>query len=459
MAMTLEQRKQQLRAKKTTQGIGENEVIGGNANNYGYNNGVVEGGMAVDQGLGNGVINGGNAINNNINESIINAGSVINSGLNNSYVVGGNAKNDGVNKNNLLAGSASNDFGSINKEESFIQGGDAFRNIQQYVDTYSNTQNQLNQMQEDYVKIKAQLETGIVGDHTLSQSEKQELELLLKEKNDKIVSLTNQSSKKDSLIRDITAQLEAANKQTEELKESLYEANGKKNYLSEKVADAQKEIHELNENIEKYKDIINNHENDKYELSKKVSDLEIELDKKKGELEKNHQLIEQNKETISKINAEIDAIKNEYAKTEDKLKKQLDETMEKVSTLEKEGKEKQLECAPTIKENPKKGSVTETIKANEKPSSSIVNGGCVQNTGTNAGLIHAGNSQSITMNNELNINNNYFSNVNMTNKLSESMNSFGCSKESVSCQVLGRVECNAQPVIPVVASNLYSLVC
>lgn len=56
MAMTIEERKAQLERKQTTQGLGENTTIGGDATNHGRNKGIIEGGLAHDGGLGNGRI-------------------------------------------------------------------------------------------------------------------------------------------------------------------------------------------------------------------------------------------------------------------------------------------------------------------------------------------------------------------------------------------------------------------
>ncbi|EKT61869.1 hypothetical protein [Providencia burhodogranariea] len=483
MAMTLEEKKAELAAKTTTQGIGENKVLGGNAINRGHNRGVIEGGLAYDGGLGNGITQGGKAINNNLNEDTVAGGSVINHGANNGGIGGGDGINDGINKNTLLGGSVDNNLGSVNKSDSFIKGGDAIREIQRCVESYEGFQIQLKEMQEDYAKIKSQIEIGQIEGHEISHAEQQQLGKLLKEKNDEINRLndniknnlneiekiTTESLEKDTIVNVIKADLEKVINQKNELMTRLSEVEIKKENAFSRIEKLKETIEQKNKQLSDYQKKIEGDSVNKDELNKKISTLQSELKSKEADLVNNQNLIDRREKTISKLNSQILTIEVEYNQKQDELRLQLKEVMDQITTLAKEGKDKLSDSATATVGTTITATTVETITSIDdsqsstsaiSSNSSTVNGGNVQNTGTNSGLIKAGdsNSQSIIMNTEINIDKGHAADI-VASNLVESMSGMVSKAEGVVSDVIGSVEKNTKSVVVFAQNNSTQVVC
>ncbi|MCW2258291.1 putative nucleic acid-binding Zn-ribbon protein [Providencia alcalifaciens] len=476
MAITLEQRKAELAAREKTQGIGENKVLGGNALNRGYNKGIIEGGIAYDGGMGNGNTQGGSATNNNINEDTVAGGAAFNRGVNNGDVGGGDGINDGINKNTLLGGMADNNFGSINQSGSFIKGGDAIRELQRCVESYDGHLIQLKAMQDDYAKIKGQIEIGQTQSNKISHAEQEKLENLLIEKNDEInklndniknnlneiQKLTSQSTGKDEIVKAVTTELEEAIKQKNELIAHLADVENKKLNAFKRIETLKESIEQKNKEVSEYQKKLEEHGADKDDLNKKISTLQSELKNKETELNNNQKLVARREKTISKLNTRILTVEVEYNQKQDELKKQLEEVMNQISALAKEGKNKLSDSVTVTAGSKITASTVETTTTIDDESSTApsINGGNVRNTGTNTGLIKAGdsNSHSIVVNTEINIDKGNTSDLVVSN-LVESMSGMTSKAEGIITDVIGSVDKNTKGVVVFAQNSSNQVVC
>lgn len=476
MAITLEQKKAKLAAKKINQGIGENKVLGGNALNRGYNNGIVEGGLAYDGGMGSGTVQGGSATNNNINEDTVAGGGAINRGVNNGDIGGGNGINDGINKNTLLGGTADNNFGSINETGSFIKGGDAIRELQRCVESYDGHLIQLKAMQDDYAKIKGKIEIEKIEGNTISVEEQEKLEQLLTEKSDEtnklndniknnlneIQKLTSQSTDKDEIVKTVTAELEKVINQKNELMANLSDVENKKENAFKRIEILKETINQKNKEVSEYQKKLEVHGVDKDELNKKISTLQTELKNKETELNNNQKLVARREKTISKLNTRILTVEVEYNQKQDQLKKQLNEVMNQISALAKEGKSKLSDSVTVTAGSKITASTVETTTTIHDDSSiaPVINGGSVQNTGTNTGLIKAGdsNNQSIVVNTEINIDKGHAADL-VVNNLVESMSGMTSKAEGVITDIIGSVEKSTTGVAVFTQNSSTQVVC
>lgn len=472
MAMTIEERKAQLERKQTTQGLGENTTIGGDATNHGRNKGIIEGGLAHDGGLGNGRIKGGSSINNNHNEDIIEAGAAINHGKNNGDIGGGHSSNYGINKNTLKGGLANNEFGSVNTKYSYLKGGDAVRELQHCVETYDGNQKQLKAMKDDFAKIKESFSDMQADGSALSQSEKDRYETLLKEKNEEIKKLNEVISSDLEKIDNLVSQLSDKDQEIKSMAIKIKQAIEDKNKLEERLVDINKKIIKANDRIEALQSDIHNKESkiaeleqqlnddcaNKEELNKAIASLKKELNDTQDKLENNQSLISKREETISRLNIKITKMETEYSQKQQEFGKKLEVLLEQIASLANEGKEELSDSIVTTSSK----TTTVTISNTADPLGDIkeqmapaVTGGNAENLGINSGTIKAGdsNSQSMVMNNEININVDGKADT-VVSTLRESISSMGSRIEGVANGIVNEVKQRAQSVLTLVNPDI-----
>ncbi|MDV5225428.1 hypothetical protein RZ760_005635 [Providencia rettgeri] len=465
MSMTLQERKAQLSNKQVEQGLGGNITIGGDATNNGHNKGIIEGGEAHDSGLGNGGIKGGEAINNNHNIDTIEAGSAINRGENNGSVEGGDSTNSGINNNALLGGKAHNAFGSLNAKNSYIKAGNAIRELQNCVDVYDGHQKQLAEMKKKYEEIKQSFEEEQSDASSLSIENKEQYEVVLKEKNEEIKKLNeiikSDLQKIDSLVTDLSEKDSDIQRMSLQLESVIVEKNKlelKVNDVNLKLDKATKRIEELKTNINNKQDKITEIELqladetcDRESLNKEIQSLQEELDVAKNKLQANYDLISRREARITELSVKITKMETQYSLKSQEVSQKLNELLEQIAVLANEGKNE----LPEISADVTSSKQTELAVSLTEVEPAKVVGGNAGNSGINAGTIKAGdsNSQSVVVNTEINVHADGVENS-VVSKISESMSSLISKTEGVVQEGIESVSRNIESSFSFVADRV-----
>lgn len=306
MGISMEERMQQLSLQKNTQGIGENSVNGGRADNRGENSGVMKSGDATDSGKGGGSVTGGNTLNLHTNNHIMGGGAARNDGDNNGEIEGGHSTNLGLNNNELNGGSATNELGSVNHENSFIKGGNAIRELQSGIEKYQGMQkqladankeiirknNELLKLQKDIESQSAELQKQQqalaeqahqsketqdkldAAQQLLVQNEKEKQSLhneLLKAKGD-VRQLRSDMTAQRSEIEKLKALVDAGKQEVQELEVKLVQANGDKEKLEERLIAQQKRNKKQEEKIIEIQGKIDGKQKEIAALNDKLAD-------------------------------------------------------------------------------------------------------------------------------------------------------------------------------------------
>ncbi|UBX48015.1 hypothetical protein LDO51_12675 [Providencia alcalifaciens] len=353
---------QQLSLQKNTQGIGENSVNGGRANNRGENSGVMKSGDATDSGKGGGSVTGGNTLNLHTNNHIMNGGAARNDGDNNGEIEGGHSTNLGLNNNELNGGSATNELGSVNHKNSFIKGGNAVRELQSGIEKYQGMQKQLMEANKEIIrknnellklqkeiesqKIELQKQQQVLAEQALESKDAQEKlheaqqRLVQNEKekqslNDELVKAKGDVSQLRSDMKaqrgeidKLKAQVDAGKQEVQELEVKLEQTSGDKEKLEERLK-------------------IQQDRNKKQEV--KITEIQCKIDGKQKEITAlNDKLADEGKNQaglnakIQRLENDIDNLKgilNKKVEKESKCSTKVSQLQDKIDVLEMEKKE------------------------------------------------------------------------------------------------------------------------
>jgi chromosome segregation ATPase len=371
MGISMEERMQQLSLQKNTQGIGENSVNGGRADNRGENSGVMKSGDATDSGKGGGSVTGGNTLNLHTNNHIMGGGAARNDGDNNGEIEGGHSTNLGLNNNELNGGSATNELGSVNHKNSFIKGGNAVRELQSGIEKYQGMQKQLADANKEIIrknnellnlqkeiesqKLELQKQQQALADQAfqsedmqgkldvaqqlLAQSEKEKQSLnneLVKAKGD-VSQLRSDMKAQRGEIDKLKVQVDAGKQELQELEAKLDQANGDKEKLEErlkvqqdrnkkqeeKITEIQGKIDGKQKEVAALNDKLADEGKNQAGLNAKIQRLENDIDNLKGILNKKVEKESECSSKVSQLKEKISVLEMEKKELDSLLQREL----------------------------------------------------------------------------------------------------------------------------------------
>lgn len=371
MGISMEERMKQLSLQKNTQGIGENSVNGGRAENRGENSGVMKSGDATDSGKGGGSVTGGYTLNLHTNNHIMGGGAARNDGDNNGEIEGGHSTNLGLNNNELNGGSATNELGSVNHKNSFIKGGNAVRELQSGIEKYQGMQKQLADANKEIIRKNNELlklQKDIKSQRTelqkqqqalteqtnqsketqdkldaahqlLAQNEKEKQSLhneLLKAKRD-VSQLRSDMKAQRGEIDKLKVQVDAGKQELQDLEAKLDQANGDKEKLEERLKLQQDRNKKQEEKITEIQGKIDGKQKEVAALNNKLADegknqaglnakvqrLENNIDNLKGILSHKVEKESESSSKVTQLKEKIDALEMEKKELDSQLQREL----------------------------------------------------------------------------------------------------------------------------------------
>lgn len=340
MRISMEERKKQLQQRKNTQGIGENSVNGGRADNRGENSGVMKSGDATDSGKGGGSVTGGNTLNLHTNNHIMGGGAARNDGDNNGEIEGGHSTNFGLNNNELNGGSATNELGSVNHENSFIKGGNAIRELQSGIEKYQGMQKQLADANNEIIsknKEMLKLQKEIEAQKIELQQQQQmlaEQALESKEALDKLNAAQQLLAQNEEEKKLLNEELVQAKGDVRQLRSDMKVQRGEIEKLKAQVDSGKQEIQELevklvqaNGNKEKLEERLKVQQDRNQKQEEKITEIQGKIEGKQKEIAAlNDKLADEGKSNAG-LNAKIQRLENDI----DNLKSILNKKVEKES--------------------------------------------------------------------------------------------------------------------------------
>ena len=256
-------------------GLGRGAVIGGETQNKGLNTHHMKSGDVINTGMNQGVLQGGATINEHTNNYGMYSGSVINDGVNESEMEGGKSHNKGQNNNNLIGSNLHNTASGNNHKDAFMKGKDAVRNLQKGITPYKRAQGIIEQ--QEIINIENRIE-GL-------KNEANGLEKNLELRQDKLRK-NNENTILDTQNLDVVKRnLNNINRELSDVTSQLNEKKSEIIKLNKDIKDKEQKIKSLTDSLDGsnkiINDLTNNWESAKKDAREKNSELQNCLNRKK----------------------------------------------------------------------------------------------------------------------------------------------------------------------------------
>lgn len=420
-------------------GNGGGSVDGGNTLNLHTNNHIMQGGLARNNGVNNGDVEGGHSTNFGLNNNELNGGSATNEfgsvNHENSHIKGGNAirelqggieKYQGMQKQLAEANKEitrkTNELSALKKEiasqkvelqkqqqalaDQAFQSKDMQDKLNAAQQLLAQSEEEKQSLNNELMKAKGdmnQLRSDMKAQRGEIDKLKAQVDAGKQEINELEVKLDKTSGDKEKLEERLKVQQERNKKQEEKIAEIQGKIDDKQKEiaaLNDKFADEGKnqaglnaKIQRLENDIDNLKSILDKKVEKESECSSKVSQLQERISVLEAEKKELDSLLQNELRSYTKLAEEYRLYKLSV-KTDMETFKQLKPMLSQIGDLANQGED--------ILNDPSKAS-TVTLEATvisrktERSAGSTL-GGSAQNTGTNLGTIHGGNSTSNTQN-------------------------------------------------------------